>query len=118
MHGCQTGEAKITKGYNLKAKYIIHTVAPIWNFAKEDESEDLLKECYENSYKIAKENGIKKIAFPCIGMGAYRVPMDIGTRISIDTALENEKDFEEIDLVCFREEEYESFSGYLEENKK
>ena len=114
LHGCQTGEAKITKGYNLKAKYIIHTVAPIWNFTKEDERENLLKACYENSYKIAKENGIKTIAFPCLGMGAYRVPMDIGTKISIDAALKNEKDFDEINLVCFKEEEYESFSGYLE----
>ena len=118
LHGCQNGEAKITNGYNLKAKHIIHTVAPIWNFAKEDERETLLKACYENSYKLAKENGIKTIAFPCLGMGAYRVPMDIGTKISIDTALEYEKDFEEIDLVCFREEEYESFREYLDENKK
>ena len=118
LNGCKTGEAKITKGYNLKAKYIIHTVAPMWLFEKEEERENLLKSCYENSYKLAKEKGIKKIAFPCLGMGAYKVPMDIGTKISIDMALENEKDFEEINLVCFKDEEYESYKMYLDENKK
>ena len=116
LNGCQTGEAKITRGYNLKAKYVIHAVAPEWLFEKQDR-EGLLNSCYENSYKIAKENNVKKIAFPCLGMGVYRVPMDIGTQTSIDVALKYEKEFEEIDLVCFRDEEYESYTKYLEEKR-
>lgn len=116
LNGCQTGEAKITRGYNLKAKYVIHTVAPEWLFEKQDR-EVLLNSCYENSYKIAKENNVKKIAFPCLGMGVYRVPMDIGTKTSIDVALKYEEEFEEINLVCFRDEEYESYTKYLEEKR-
>lgn len=116
LNGCQTGEAKITRGYNLKAKYVIHTVAPEWLFEKRDRK-SLINLCYENSYKIAKENNVKKIAFPCLGMGVYRVPMDIGTQTSIDVALKYEKEFEEIDLVCFRDEEYESYTKYLEEKR-
>lgn len=111
LNGCMTGEAKITKGYNLKAKYVIHTVAPKWYDYRVQNKVELLKSCYVNSYEIANKNNIKSIAFPCLGMGVYQVPLDIGTKISIDTALEYSNYFEKIYLVCFREEEYNYYKN-------
>lgn len=117
LNGCMTGEAKITKGYNLKAKYVIHTVAPKWYDFRVENKEELLKKCYVESYKIAKENNIKTIAFPCLGMGIYKVPLDIGTATSIDTAIEYSNNFEKIYLVCFRDEEYDYYREYFEKVK-
>lgn len=76
---CNIGEAVITNGYNLKVKYIIHTVAPIWNdYRNKDNREDLLKSCYYNVFKLAIENNIKTIAIPCIGTGIYGCPIELG----------------------------------------
>lgn len=116
LNGCETGEAKITNGYNLKAKYVIHTVAPKWYDFRITNKEQLLENCYTNSYELAKSKGIKTIAFPCLGMGFYQVPLDTGTRIAIEKAIKYKDDFEKIYLMCFREEEYKYFSEYL--NKK
>lgn len=77
LNGCKTGEAVITKGYNLKAKYVIHTVGPV--FGKDDIN--LLKNCYQNSLKIAEENNCESIAFPAISTGAYRVPIEKSAEI-------------------------------------
>lgn len=117
LNGCITGEAKITNGYNLKAKYVIHTVAPKWYDFRVNNKEQLLENCYINSYEIAKENKIKTIAFPCLGMGVYQVPLDIGTKTSIDKAIEYAKYFDKIYLVCFRNEEYKYYLEYLEKNQ-
>lgn len=113
LKGCMTGEAKITKGYDLKTKYVIHTVAPKWYDFRISNKEQLLKNCYINSYELAKENGVKTIAFPCLGMGVYKVPLDIGSKISIDIAMKYDKDFEKIYLVCFKDEEYKHYCKYL-----
>lgn len=118
LNGCLTGEAKITKGYNLKAKYVIHTVAPKWYDYRIKNKELLLKNCYINSYEIAKQNNLKSIAFPCLGMGIYQVPLDIGTAISIDMALKYSENFEKIYLVCFREEEFYYYKQYLDSEKE
>ncbi len=83
LNGCKTGEAKITKGYNLSAKNVIHTVGPVWNGGKHNEDE-LLASCYCNSLKLAVENGIKSIAFPAISTGVYRFPLERATKIAID----------------------------------
>lgn len=115
LNGCIIGNAKMTNGYNLKAKFIIHTVAPRWYDFRIDNKEKLLEDCYKNSYNLAKENKIKTIAFPCLGMGIYKVPLDIGARISIDKAIEFSNYFEKIYLVCFRNEEYEYYCKYLKE---
>ena len=117
LHGCKDGEAKITKGYNLKAKYVIHTVAPKWYDDSIKNKEELLRNCYANSYKLAKENNIRTIAFPCIGMGVYRCPLEIGTKIEIEEAINNSDSFDKIFLVCFTNKEYNYYLEYMK-NKK
>ena len=104
--------------YNLKTRYIIHTVAPKWYDFRINNKEQLLKSCYINSYELAKENKIKTIAFPCLGMGVYQVPLPIGAKISIDTAIQYANDFEEIYLVCFKEEKYKYYCEYLNEKQR
>lgn len=115
LHGCNFGEAKITDGYNLPAKKVIHTVAPKWYDNSIENKQELLENCYINSYELAIKNNIKTIAFPCLGMGVYRVPIDTGTKTSIDIALKYEKYFDKIYLVCFRDEEYHSYKKYYKE---
>ena len=83
LHGCRTGEAKITKGYRLKAKYIIHTVGPVYSGAAQDAV--LLADCYRNSLNLAQENGIHSIAFPAISTGVYGYPLEDATEIAIHT---------------------------------
>ena len=87
LNGCKTGHSKITKGYNLPAKYVIHTVGPIWHGGKNNERE-LLKSCYETALTLAKANGIKTIAFPAISCGVYRFPLEEACKISMETVRE------------------------------
>ena len=84
LHGCETGEAKITKAYNLSCEYVIHTVGPIWYGGNNDEDK-LLASCYYNSMKIAVENGIRTIAFPSISTGVYCFPVERAAKIAVDT---------------------------------
>ena len=83
LHGCRTGEAKITKGYRLKAKYIIHTVGSIYSGTSEDAVQ--LADCYRNSLELAKTYDIHSIAFPAISTGVYGYPLDAATQIAVDT---------------------------------
>ncbi|CAD5228238.1 unnamed protein product [Bursaphelenchus okinawaensis] len=85
LGGCQTGEAKLTKGYNLPAKYVIHTVGPIISSAVSDGKREDLKNCYWNSLELAKKHDLKSIAFPCISTGVYSFPQDLACDIVIDT---------------------------------
>ncbi len=87
LNGCNTGQSKITKGYNLPAKYVIHTVGPVWYGGKNNERE-LLKSCYETALNLAKENNIKTIAFPAISCGVYHFPLDEASKIATDTIRE------------------------------
>jgi O-acetyl-ADP-ribose deacetylase (regulator of RNase III) len=106
LGGCKTGEAKLTSGYNLPAKYIIHTVGPVWNGGKNNEDE-LLASCYRNSLKLAVENGIKSIAFPAISTGVYSFPLERATKIAIDEITKFLKENDEIEkliFVCFDDE--------------
>lgn len=84
LNGCETGQSKITKGYNLPAKYVIHTVGPVWYGGNKNESE-LLKSCYTAALNLAKENNIKTIAFPAISCGIYHFPIDKACKIAYDT---------------------------------
>ena len=83
LHGCRTGEAKITKGYRLKAKYIIHTVGPIYSGTAEDATQ--LADCYRNSLNLAKEHDVHSIAFPAISTGVYGYPLEDATEIAVKT---------------------------------
>lgn len=87
LGGCDTGEAKLTKGYRLKAKYIIHTVGPVWHGGNQNETQ-LLRNCYVNSLALAHENGLKTIAFPNISTGIYGYPKLQAAKIAISTVKE------------------------------
>lgn len=84
LHGCKTGDAKITKGYRLPAKHVIHTVGPIWNGGKSGEPEKLAS-CYRRSLEVAVENSLGSIAFPSISTGVYRFPLEQATAIAVKT---------------------------------
>lgn len=86
LHGCNTGEAKITKGYNLPAKYVIHTVGPIYSGRKGDATD--LANCYKNSLSLAKENDIHSIAFSAVSTGVYGYPIEDATKIAVSTVKE------------------------------
>jgi len=104
--GCKTGEAVITIGGNLSAKYVIHTVGPVWSRSNAKQNE-LLANCYRNSLKLAVQNNIKIIAFPNISTGVYHFPKQDAARIAIDTVnsfLQHNEFLEEVTFVCFDEE--------------
>ncbi|MCI7681095.1 MAG: O-acetyl-ADP-ribose deacetylase [Fusobacterium necrophorum] len=111
LHGCNTGEAKITKGYQLKAKWVIHTVGPIYSGKKDDSL--MLGNCYWNSLNLAKESCIHSLAFPAISTGAYGYPVQEASYISISTILkwlQKNQDYEmHIILACFNEKFYEEY---------
>ena len=100
LNGCQTWQAKITKGYNLPAKYVIHTVGPVWRGGKNKESE-LLKSCYISSLELAKEFGIKTIAFPAISCGVYGFPIDKAAEIAVSAVEEFVKNYELFESIIF-----------------
>ena len=117
LNGCRTGEAKITKGYKLKAKYVIHTPGPIWRGGKWGEPE-LLANCYKNCLALAKENGVKTIAFPSISTGVYRFPVDQAAKIAVGEILnflENDDSIEQVTVVCFDDKTKEFYLDALAE---
>jgi len=103
LHGCATGEAKVTGGYRLAARWVIHTVGPVWKGGGHSEDE-LLAACYRNSLTLARDTGVRSIAFPAISTGAYGFPLDSACEIAlreIRQFLEANPLPEEILLVCF-----------------
>ena len=115
LGGCPTGEARITKGYRLPAKYVVHTVGPVWGGRRSGE-EGLLRGCYEMSLKLAEENGVKTIAFPSISTGAYGFPIDRAAPIAVGTVLEGlkrRKCIEKVIFVCFSHGDYEVYKKVL-----
>mgnify|MGYP003311152825 FL=1 len=117
LNGCRTGEAKITKGYKLKAKYVIHTPGPIWRGGKWGEA-DLLANCYKNCLALAKENDVKTIAFPSISTGVYRFPVDQAAKIAVGeilAVLEQDDAIEQVTIVCFDDKTKEFYLDALAE---
>jgi len=106
LGGCQIGEAKITKGHNLPAKFVIHTVGPVYG-QEQGREEKLLAACYWNSLLLAKKKGIKTIAFPCISTGVFRFPKDQAAKIALETVKKFINDypdeFNEIIFVTYEE---------------
>ena len=104
--GCPTGEARVSKGYKLPARWVIHTVGPIWKGGNKNE-ENLLANCYRNSLTAAKERGVKTVAFPSISTGAYGFPLEKATEIALTetkTFLETDKTLQKVVFVCFGQE--------------
>jgi len=114
--GCPTGEAVITSGGNMMAKYVIHTVGPVWSGGNRNE-EQLLQNAYGNSLNLAKENGIKAVSFPSISTGVYRFPIDKASRIAINTVKDflQEHNFEEVRFVLFSEKDLNVYEDALKE---
>ena len=121
LHGCETGEAKITKAYHLPCKYVIHTVGPIWNGGGNRE-EELLSSCYFNSMKLASENGIRTIAFPSISTGVYRFPVELAAKIAVNTVnkfLQDHPDkFDLVEWVLFDSHTESVYEAEVERIKK
>ncbi len=117
LGGCLTGQAKITKGYDLPAKHVIHTVGPVWHGGISNEAEQLA-DCYANSLKLAIENGIRTIAFPAISTGAYRFPGKEAALIAVRTISEFLSKyhgyFDRVILVAYDTETYNIYEDVLE----
>lgn len=111
LYGCKTGQAKITKGYKLPAKWVIHTVGPVWQGGNKGEDE-LMTTCYRNSLGLAVKNGVKTIAFPSISTGAYRFPLDRAAGIAINEIqrfLDTDSSNEKVLMVCFDEDTFKKY---------
>jgi O-acetyl-ADP-ribose deacetylase (regulator of RNase III) len=112
LHGCPTGEAKITPGFQLPAKWIIHTVGPVWLGGDQGEPE-LLAACYRKSLQLARQQKLRTIAFPAISTGAYGYPKEEATRIAVRNMREFEKDFDEIIACCFSTDDKSRYERLL-----
>lgn len=115
LGGCTTGDAKVTKGYNLPAKFVIHTVGPVWNGGRSGEPEKLAS-CYRRSLELAVQNGISTIAFPNISTGVYGYPKEAASEIAISTVkefLENHAEIQEVIFSVFDEENFEYYQKKL-----
>ena len=116
LGGCPTGEAKITKGYKLPTKWVIHTVGPVWHGGEKGEPE-LLANCYRNSLVLAEKHGIKTIAFPCISTGVYGYPKDQACRIALREVSEFLKAHtlpDRVTFVCFSPQDAELYRKTIE----
>jgi O-acetyl-ADP-ribose deacetylase (regulator of RNase III) len=117
LGGCETGAAKITKGYRLPAKWVIHTVGPVWHGGKRNEPE-LLAGCYRSCFKIIAEHDLRTIAFPAISCGVYGYPIEQATVIAVRetvTALKTNPSLESVCFACFGDEVYGAYTASLSE---
>ncbi|MBD1913460.1 MULTISPECIES: O-acetyl-ADP-ribose deacetylase [unclassified Leptolyngbya] len=115
LGGCQTGQAKITKGYNLLANWVIHTVGPIWHGGKYHEAE-LLARCYRSSLDLAVKHSIQTIAFPAISTGVYGFPLEQATQIAVHEVkefLNQDVTIQQVRFVCFGEATYACYESVL-----
>lgn len=119
LGGCKTGEAKITKGYKLPAKYVIHTPGPVWHGGSRGEPE-LLRSCYRSCLELASENGCKTVDFPSISTGVYHFPLDKASQIAIKAISEylfEHPEIERVRMVCFDERTKGYYENALESLK-
>jgi O-acetyl-ADP-ribose deacetylase (regulator of RNase III) len=117
LNGCQTGDAKITKGYNLPANWVIHTVGPVWQDGNHGEDE-LLASCYRRCLELAEQQGIRTLAFPAISTGVYRFPPDRAARIAVTEVkmfLESHTSVEQVIFVCFSRQSYDGYVTAVKE---
>lgn len=115
LGGCKTGDAKITKGYRLPAKFVIHTVGPVWHGGTKGEP-DLLASCYRRSLQLAAENGVRAIAFPCISTGVYGYPAEQAAEIALRTVRETLKTLPapiDVTFCCFSRRDYDIYMEML-----
>ncbi|PYO68210.1 MAG: O-acetyl-ADP-ribose deacetylase [Gemmatimonadetes bacterium] len=115
LGGCPTGEARLTRGYRLPARYVIHTVGPVWSGGTRREPE-LLRRCYVTSLELANAHGIASVAFPSISTGAYRFPIEQAARIAVETVravLQRPTSVELVRFVCFSAADLETYSALL-----
>lgn len=116
LGGCPTGGARLTRGYRLPARYVIHTVGPIWTGGERGER-DLLASCYRECYRIAHEQGFRFLAFPAISCGIYRFPVDQAVTIAVRetrAALQTNEKLEKVIFACFGNDVYESYRARIE----
>lgn len=119
LNGCKTGEAKITRGYKLPAKFVIHTPGPVWHGGNNNEAEKL-RCCYRNSLVLASENGCKTVDFPSISTGVYHFPLEKAAEIAIGAIAEylfEHPEIERVRMVCFDERTKEHYDKALEKLK-
>lgn len=117
LNGCETGEAKITKGYDLPAKYVIHTVGPIY-FSEQENKAELLANCYRNSMRIANEKRLTTIAFPSISTGVYSYPLEEAAEIAVREVrycLMRYRKIQKVIFCCFSQHDYDVYTQKLEE---
>lgn len=115
LYGCETGEVKLTAGYNLPAKYVLHAVGPVWSGGNRNE-EALLKNCYTEALKIAVSKDIKSLAFPAISTGVYSYPVELATKIAVQVVLEFLRGSlvpEKVVFACFSDETFKVYSNEL-----
>jgi O-acetyl-ADP-ribose deacetylase (regulator of RNase III) len=117
LGGCPTGEARITQGYRLPARHVIHTVGPVWHGGSKGEPE-LLRSCYRTSFQVAHDNGLASIAFPAISTGVYRYPLEAACRIALEearAAIERYPGISRIIFVAFSGEARQAYQNAAEE---
>ncbi|MCL1960904.1 MAG: O-acetyl-ADP-ribose deacetylase [Desulfovibrionaceae bacterium] len=117
LGGCKTGQAKLTKGYLLPARYVIHTVGPVWRGGKSGEPE-LLASCYQRAIELAVANGIETLAFPSISTGIYSYPIALAAKVAVTTvrsSLQSIESIREIIFCCFSSDDLQVYEGVLDE---
>jgi O-acetyl-ADP-ribose deacetylase len=120
LGGCPTGESKITKGYRLTAKFVIHTVGPVWDGGGYGEPE-LLASCYRNCFRLARANAVKAIAFPAISCGVYGYPIPDAARIAVRetrAAVKSMDELERVVFACFTDEVFAAYQTSVREETK
>lgn len=119
LGGCPMGEARITRGYNLPAKHVIHTVGPIWQGGRQHEAQRLMS-CYDNSIELAEQHGLETIAFPSISTGAFTYPIHLAARIAVRTVrhrLAKPTSLQLVRFVCYHEDDAGIYRGVVDETE-